>query len=104
MNFLSEQDIYTNCEIIKEEIETDVSFEDGYALAKYLQRLSSYLGTISFSHSSSVYNYQTKKTPESVALKKYAEEISDKINKRISSIQTILNQLKAETFNSKYQK
>jgi len=104
MNFLSEQDIYTNCTIIKEEIETDVSFEDGYALAKYLQRLSSYLGTISFTNASSIYNYQTKKTPESIALKKYTEEISDKINKRISAIQTNLNQLKAETFNSKYQK
>ncbi len=102
MEFLKEGDIFTNCTIIKEQIDLNVSIEDGHELSKYLQELSSYVGLASFVNASAVYHYQSKKTPESVALKKYTEELSDKISKRMSCVQSLLNQLKSEKINSKY--
>lgn len=103
MSYLSEEDIYTNLTYLQELNDKNVQYDSPKDIIEFIQDLTSNFGLATYTLASAIFLYQSKKTPSSIALRDWSKELCDKLDKRLSSLQSILRVVNKEENNSKFQ-
>ncbi len=103
MSYLSEEDIYTNLTYMQEITDKKVQYDDPRAIAEYLESFTSNFGLATFTLASAIFLYQSKKTPSSIALRDWSKELCDKMDKRLSSMQSLSKIIGTEQRTSSFQ-
>ena len=103
MKYLTEEEIYTKLKYLETLLNKKDSLEFDVEIAKHLLELSAENATASYVMASAMYNYQSKKTPASVALRDWTKEICSNFGKKITAMQSLLSLAKTEKINSKFQ-
>jgi hypothetical protein len=103
MNYLSEEDIYTNLTVLQELSDRKIQYDNPHEISNYIGEFCSYFGLATFTLASSIYLYQSKKTPSSIALRDWAREMCDKMDKKLSGLQSILRVVNNEQRTSGFQ-
>lgn len=103
MKYLTEEEIYVNLKYLEAILDKKENLELGHDVVNHIKEISSNMGLSSYTMASAMYNYQSKKTPASVALRDWSREVCDVLSKKLNAMQSVLSILKLESRDSKFQ-
>lgn len=103
IKFLDEEEIFKQLKYLEGVCDTTVNFENPHEISFYIEKLTALFGNASFVMGSAIFNYQTKKSPSTVALRDWSTELNDKLKKRMNAMQSVMNVAKEEKEKSRFQ-
>jgi hypothetical protein len=103
IKWLEPEEIFEQLNYLGTLSDTSVDSENPHAIAFFIEKLSANFANASYVYGSARYRYDERKSPSSIALKTWAEELVDKLNKRLSALQSVMHVARDEKNNSKFQ-
>lgn len=103
VKWLEQEEIYKQLEYLSKLCDTSVDFENPHAISYFIERLTAHFGNASFVYGSARFRYDEKKSPSTTALKTWAEELNDKLSKRMNALQSVMNFAREEKKTSGFQ-
>lgn len=101
--WLTIEQIYEQLEYLSKLCDTSVDSENPHALSFFIEKLTSCFGNASYILGSARYRYDEKKSPATTALKTWAEELTDKLGKRMNALQSVMNVAREEKKSAGFQ-